>query len=389
MPEIRLENISKMFGDTVGANGLTLDIADGEYLCILGPTGAGKTTCMRIICGLTSPDEGRIYFDGKDVTDMPVDEREATMLTQSYSLFPRVNVEDNVLFGPRLKGWDEESCQQLVRNMLGMTHMEGRGSRLPNELSGGQQQRVALARALASGSKVLLLDEPLRALDARLRLELRKELKSLAKSMGLTSIHVTHDQDEALEMADRIAVIRDGRFVQIGAPQEVFENPATPFVANFVGRSNIFEGTLVYAGNGTSRISAGEGITVLARDPGYEPGTKVLVAVKIGNTKISHVKAEKPPEPEAKRIEPIQKIPKPKPVLDFSFRGRIDRILYEGATITVEIDVPRLGLISSKLPNRKYDDYDVGEEVEVTWSPSKASVFPYPENGIKDELRLD
>ena len=364
MPQIRLENITKKFGTTVAEDDLSLTVNDGEYLCILGPTGAGKTTCMRIICGLTDPDSGHVYFDDKDVTKLEVNMREATMLSQVYSLFPQMNVYENVMFGPAIKEWDEDSSRQMVKNIIHMVHMENRINAYPNELSGGQQQRIALARALASGSKVLLLDEPLRALDARLRLELRKELRSMVKEMGLTAIHVTHDQEEALEMADRIAVIHHGRIIQVGTPKEVFEEPKTPFVANFVGRSNMIEGVIASVEGDVATIVGNEGITFKARHANQAIGAKVLVAIKIGNTKISLTEGG-------------------------YFRGKIERKLYEGATITVEVNVPNIGIISVKLPNRKFDDFETDNEVSVNWSPEKAFVFDYPENGLENELRVD
>ena len=252
MPEITLDGLVKDYGGCLAANGLSLKVNDGEYLCILGPTGSGKTTCLRMICGLTRPDEGKVLFDGVDVTDMPVSERKATMLSQVYSLFPPKTVYENVMFSPEIKEWDEESARQLVKSMIKMVHMENKVNSYPHELSGGQQQRTALARALASNSEILLLDEPLRALDARLRLELRQELRSLVKEMGLTAIHVTHDQDEALEMADRIAIIRNGRIVQIGTPIEVFQDPATPFIHRkdiIVRRGSFRDHTLQWDGH--------------------------------------------------------------------------------------------------------------------------------------------
>ncbi|MDR1954498.1 MAG: ABC transporter ATP-binding protein, partial [Candidatus Methanoplasma sp.] len=259
MPEIVLDGLHKDYGGCPAANGLSLTVKEGEYLCILGPTGSGKTTCLRMICGLTKPDKGRVLFDGADVTNMPVSDRKATMLSQIYSLFPPKTVYENVMFSPQIKEWDEETAKQLVKSTLKMVHMENKVNAYPHELSGGQQQRTALARALASSSDILLLDEPLRALDARLRLELRHELRSLVKEMGLTAIHVTHDQDEALEMADRIAVIRRGKIVQIGTPMEVFRDPRTPFVANFVGRSNIFLGKITSVGEAFTEIKLESG----------------------------------------------------------------------------------------------------------------------------------
>lgn len=367
MPEITLENVCKKFDDSVAADNLSLSIRDGEYICILGPTGAGKTTCMRMICGLTVPDSGRILFDGEDITNKDIDLRNATMLSQTYSLFPHMSVYDNVMFAPKIHEWPESTSKQIVRSMMNMVHLEQKADWMPNQLSGGQQQRIALARALASGSKVLLLDEPLRALDARLRINLRKELRSMAKEMGLTCIHVTHDQDEALEMADRIAVIRKGRIIQFDTPKDIFDNPATPFVANFVGRSNVLVGKVRSVGEKTV-VEVGPGILMEARSGAVTIDQDVVLTIKVGSTRVRHHDEN----------------------ADGAYcTGRIERILYEGVTITVEVMVEGVGIISSKLPNRKFDDYKVGEEVEISWSYDKASVFPMPSNGLEEEMRLD
>ena len=356
MPEIKLEGLSKSFDGVIAADGMDLTVRDGEYLCILGPTGSGKTTCMRMICGLTVPDGGRVYFDGEDVTEKPSDTRQATMLSQTYALFPKMTVAGNVGFAPKIKNWPEEDTEQIVKSMLSMVGMSHKYDWMPKNLSGGQQQRTALARAMASGSKVLLLDEPLRALDARLRLNLRKELRSLVKGMELTCIHVTHDQDEALEMADRIAVIRDGRIIQVGTPEEIFNEPNSPFVANFVGRSNILRGTVVSKG-GTTEVELADGTRTEARNTDLEVGSKVLVTVKIGSTKFTH---EGRAEAET---------------VTAHLRGKIERILYEGATVTAEANVKGIGIVSSKMPNRKYDLYKVGEEVLIHWVPNNAILF--------------
>jgi len=376
VPEILLDDLYKNYGGTMAANALSLRVNEGEYLCILGPTGSGKTTCLRMICGLTKPDKGRVLFDGRDVTNMPISERKAAMLSQVYSLFPPKTVYENVIFSPQIKEWDEEEAKQLVKSTIKMVHMENKVNAYPLELSGGQQQRTALARALASDSDILLLDEPLRALDARLRLELRQELRSLVKEMGLTAIHVTHDQDEALEMADRIAIIRKGRIVQIGTPMEVFQDPVTPFVANFVGRSNVFIGKVHSVCDLFSEIELENGKMIKARKTDIPIGTEVAVAIKIGSTRIPVI-----PHPTAERPDPE--------VPQGYFRGKVERILYEGATITVEVSADGIGLVSSKLPNRKYDDYEAGTDVMVTWLPEKANVFGIPPEGIDEELRLD
>jgi ABC-type spermidine/putrescine transport systems, ATPase components len=377
MPEIILDNIVKDYGGGIhAADGLSLKVNDGEYMCILGPTGSGKTTCLRAICGLTHPDSGKVMFNGVDVTDASVSERKAAMLSQVYSLFPTMKVYENVMFSPEIKGKEVEEYKQLVKSMIHMVHMENKAKSYPHELSGGQQQRTALARALASESDILLLDEPLRALDARLRLELRQELKSLVKEMGLTAIHVTHDQDEALEMADRIAIIRKGKIVQVGTPIEVFQNPKTPFVANFVGRSNIFRGKMIAVTETYSEVELDGGYVIRARPADIPIGEEVVVAVKIGTTRMANV------------TEPSEESPEPDQPEGY-FEGKIERILYEGSTFTIEVDVQGIGRVSSKLPNRKFDEYERGKGVIVSWLPEKATVFPVPEGGLEEELRLD
>ena len=376
MPEIILDKLVKDYGNkTLAADELSLKINDGEYMCILGPTGSGKTTCLRMICGLTHPEGGIVSFDGKDVTDMPVSERKATMLSQAYSLFPPMTVYENVMFSPKIRE-KEEGSKQMVKSMIRMVHMENKVQSYPNELSGGQQQRTALARALASESDILLLDEPLRALDARLRLELRQDLRSLVKEMGLTAIHVTHDQDEALEMADRIAIIRKGKIVQVGTPIEVFQNPSTPFVANFVGRSNIFKGKLTGNSETYSEVELEGGQVIRAKKIDVPLGTEVVVAVKIGSTRMTNLvmSSEECPDPEQ---------------AEGYFRGTVERILYEGSTFTLEVNVESIGIVSSKLPNRRYDDYEKGNEVIVSWLPEKATIFAMPPEGLDEELRLD
>lgn len=362
MPHIKLENVCKKYGNIMAADNLNLEIRDKEYLCILGPTGAGKTTALRTICGLTVPTSGKVLFDGEDVTRREVEKREAVMLSQIYSLFPHMNVEENVLFGPRIREWSERDCQRLTRSMLNMVHLSNRADAHPHELSGGMQQRTALARALASGSKVLLLDEPLRALDARLRIELRKELRSLVKGLDLTCVHVTHDQDEALVMADRIAILRRGKVVQIGTPREVFDNPVSPFVANFVGQSNFFTGRIVEKGDLTI-VEDDRGLRVAARPTDLDLGTEVVLAVKVGNIRIRSDEG--------------------------MLKGTIDRMIYEGSNVHVDLTISDYLHFSVKMPNRKIGDFEVGGQAGLTWNPLEVSVFPAPPEGLEAELKVD
>jgi putative spermidine/putrescine transport system ATP-binding protein len=241
---VALKNVSKSFGDVLAVDRVDLEIADGEFFTLLGPSGSGKTTCLRMIGGFELPDEGRILLSGADVTDLPPYERDVNTVFQDYALFPHLTVAENVAYGPRIRGASRAERQRLVAEMLELVELPGLGERRPAELSGGQRQRVALARALVNRPKVLLLDEPLGALDLKLREQMQHELKALQQRVGITFVFVTHDQSEALTMSDRLAVFNRGRIEQAGTPAEVYEAPATPFVATFLGHANVISGAL-------------------------------------------------------------------------------------------------------------------------------------------------
>jgi spermidine/putrescine transport system ATP-binding protein len=237
--DIRLEGLVKRYGDVVAVDGIDLHVPAGEFFTMLGPSGCGKTTTLRLIAGFERPDGGAIMLDGVDMARTPPHRRRVNTVFQSYALFPNRSVRDNVSFGLRYQRCTKEEARQRVARTLAMVRLDGYEERRPGQLSGGQQQRVALARALVLEPPVLLLDEPLGALDARLRLDLQGELKSIQQQLGVTFIYVTHDQDEALTMSDRVAVMRGGRVEQLGEPQPLYEEPATAFVANFLGASNL------------------------------------------------------------------------------------------------------------------------------------------------------
>jgi spermidine/putrescine transport system ATP-binding protein len=238
--DIQLANLVKRYGDVVAVDGIDLHMPSGEFFTMLGPSGCGKTTTLRLIAGFERPDEGAILLDGADMARTPPHKRRVNTVFQNYALFPHRSVRDNVAFGLRYRRLSKEDARRRVAEVMAMVRLEGLEDRRPDQLSGGQQQRVALARALVLEPPVLLLDEPLGALDARLRLDLQVELKRIQGELGVTFIYVTHDQDEALTMSDRVAVMRDGRVEQCGEPQELYEEPATAFVANFLGASNLF-----------------------------------------------------------------------------------------------------------------------------------------------------
>ena len=240
---LRLQDITKSFGETQVLWGISIDIRQGEFITFLGSSGCGKTTTLRIIAGLEEPDSGRVILEGKDVTDLAPNKRDVNTVFQSYALFPHMNVEQNIGYSLRLKKAPREEVRRAVQDSLELVQLPGYEKRMPSELSGGQRQRVAIARALVNNPRVLLLDEPLGALDLQLRRQMQVELKRLQKRLGITFLYITHDQEEALNMSDRIVVMREGLFEQVGSPADVYDRPRTSFVAQFVGSANILRGT--------------------------------------------------------------------------------------------------------------------------------------------------
>jgi spermidine/putrescine transport system ATP-binding protein len=261
-PDVRLDAVTKRFDDVVAVDELTLEVPRGSFFALLGPSGCGKTTTLRMIGGFEEPTEGTIYLGERDVTGLPPYKRDVNTVFQSYALFPHLTLFENVAFGLRRRGVKGGDVRQRVREILELVQLSGMERRKPRQLSGGQQQRVALARALVNRPRVLLLDEPLGALDLKLRKEMQLFIKGLQHEVGITFIHVTHDQEEAMTMADSIAVMSDGHIEQLGSPDELYERPATPFVARFLGVSNLLEG--VSQGDGTVRLEDG----AVVRAPG-------------------------------------------------------------------------------------------------------------------------
>ena len=241
-PAIQFINVSRHFGEVKAVDETNLEIRDGEFFSMLGPSGSGKTTCLRMIAGFDRPTSGNIFLYGQDVSNLPPYERDVNTVFQDYALFPHMSIEDNIAYGLMIKGVPKKERYSQVDEMLDLVRLPGFGHRKPSQLSGGQRQRVALARALINHPKVLLLDEPLGALDLKLRQQMQVELKAIQQRVGITFIFVTHDQEEALTMSDRIAVFNEGKIQQIGTPSEIYERPASAFVAGFVGTSNLISG---------------------------------------------------------------------------------------------------------------------------------------------------
>jgi spermidine/putrescine transport system ATP-binding protein len=263
-PSVRLAGVTKRFGEFTAVRGMDLDVAQGQFFTMLGPSGCGKTTTLRMIAGFEEPTEGVVWLDGEDVTDLPAFKRATNTVFQSYALFPHMSVEKNVSFGLERKGMPKDEVRRRVGEELERVGLAAEAKRKPRQLSGGQQQRVALARALVNRPAVLLLDEPLGALDLKLRKQLQVELKRIQKDVGITFVYVTHDQEEALTMSDRIAVMNRGVIEQLDEPEEIYERPSTTFVAGFIGVSNLMPGEVVSANGGSVELRLDAGPTVQA-----------------------------------------------------------------------------------------------------------------------------
>jgi ABC-type Fe3+/spermidine/putrescine transport system ATPase subunit len=369
MPEVKLKNVVKTFdkGRITAVDHVNLTVKDKEYLTLLGPSGCGKTTTLRMIAGLQLPDEGEISIGERLVSNLPPEYRDIGYVFQEYALFPHMDVWNNVTYGPRVKGWDEKKSNKIGREMLELVRLFERTDAFPAELSGGMRQRVALARALASGSKLLLLDEPLGALDARIRTDLRYEIRKLVKDLALTAIHVTHDQAEAMAISDRIAVMRKGKILQVGTPQELYLTPQHIFVANFVGESNFLEGYVTENVEHKLTVELRRGISVKSMNKEHKKGEKVVVGVR--PEVLSIVKGEK------SGLNSIV--------------GNIEGFRFEGNNVRYEIRLHNDDLVVVVHPALMGEWYKVGEKITVDFPVEKSFVFSYPEKGLRTELALE
>jgi len=356
--KIALQNISKSFGVFKAVDTVSFEAGDGECFFLLGPSGCGKTTVLRIIAGFCAPDSGTILFDKRKVNNLAAHLRNAGMVFQNYALWPHLTVEENISFGLTVKAHRVPKMERTerVRQMIVLLHLEGTEKRMPGQLSGGQQQRVALARALIVKPACLLLDEPLSNLDAKLRMEMRMEIKHVIKKLGITAVYVTHDQAEALAMADRCAVMRAGRIEQIGTPRELYERPANRFIADFMGYANLFDACVVSSESGSLRLSssAGTWISQTGRQT-FPDGAKVAVAIRPEKVRLG----EWPADIAVKNV----------------FHGRLKESIYLGAAVEYRVELS-CGLTISALQAGAVPCAESQKQVCIGVDPQDVIVLP-------------
>ena len=357
-PAILLEGVTKRFGSVVAVDNVTLAVEEGEFFSLLGPSGCGKTTLLRMLAGFETPDEGSVYLRGEDVTLVQPNKRATNMVFQNYELFPHMTVFNNVAYGLKLRKVPRNEIGQRVNEMLEVVGVGGLGARAADQLSGGQQQRVALARALINRPAVLLLDEPLSALDVKLRKRMQLELKSIQHSLGTTFVYVTHDQEEALLMSDRVGIMDHGRLLQIGAPRSIYEQPRNEFVADFVGTLNDFAVTVTRTdGDLAVAESGGDRIVVMAGHS-CRAGDTLRIAVRPERILVT---------PRAEEADSRQ--------LGNRLLGRVQDVIYMGPFTQYLVDTGMLGrVVSQRVSNEEATLITAGLEVAVTWAVDAA--FP-------------
>lgn len=357
LPLVKLRSISKSFGDRTVLESLDLDLNDGEFVTLLGPSGCGKTTVLRLIAGFEDPDTGTILLGETSLHEMPAHQRPVNTVFQSYALFPHMNLYDNVAFGLRMEGVAKDEIHERVREVLEMVQLAHLSDRRPDQLSGGQQQRVAIARAVVKRPRVLLLDEPLSALDYKLRKQMQNELKRLQRRLGITFVFVTHDQEEALSMSDRVVVMREGGIEQIGTPREVYESPTTLFVARFVGEINQLAGKVVNTlPSGRLTVDVlGRRIELSSHGRTYQEGDAVLVLLR----------------PEDMRLKGVDDAE--------GFPARVIERNYKGMTLDTVLELPSgQQLLASEFFDEEDPDFDyrLGEQVSVGWVTDWEIILP-------------
>lgn len=356
---VEIENIVKVFGKVTAVNNVSLKINEGEFVSLLGPSGCGKTTLLRMIGGLENPTSGNIYLQGKLINKIKAHKRPINMVFQRYALFPHMNVFENIAFGPKIKKVPKNEIKKKVTEMLKLVRLEGFENRMSNELSGGQCQRVAVARALINEPLVLLLDEPLGALDLKLRKVMQIELRNIQRSLGGTFIYVTHDQEEALVLSDRIMIMNDGNIVQTGSPIDIYKNPNTVFSSKFIGESNLLEGSIkaLSKTDDTLDVEVGNSIIKTYYRNDIDSNEKIFLSIRLENVVISKEK-----------INDFENI----------YNGIIKNSIFLGPIIKYELEVPELNstlnaIIDTGSIQNQY--FSIGDEVKLSWDKYSSNIL--------------
>ena len=352
-PAVQIRDVTKRFGDVVAVDGIGFEIADGEFFAMLGPSGCGKPTALRLIAGLEFPTEGSLRIFGEEVGTLPPNKRPVNTVFQNYGLFPHMSVLTNVAFGLRMQRVAKKEANRRAAEMIELVQLSGMEQRKPDQLSGGQQQRVALARALVNQPKVLLLDEPLGALDLKLRQEMQTELKSLQRELGISFVFVTHDQEEALTMSDRIAVMHDGHLLQVGTAEELYEQPANRFVADFIGQTNLIDATVA----DDDMIVLGNGMRVRAPNP-HPPGSRVAMSLRPESIEIGQ-RGAVPTEHEPTSLE-----------------GVVSSMQYLGHSLVYRVKIDWIDLEVRTNPVGVDERFRPGDEVAIWWDRTADWVVP-------------
>ena len=349
IPAVELQRITKRFGDVVAVDNVDLSIADGEFFALLGPSGCGKTTTLRLIAGLEFPTEGSLSIFGQEVGTLTPNKRPVNTVFQNYALFPHLSVLENVGFGLKMQGVDKNTTRRRSMEIIELVQLEGLAERKPSQMSGGQQQRVALARALVNQPKVLLLDEPLGALDLKLRQEMQLELKKLQRDVGISFVFVTHDQEEALTMSDRIAVMNEGELLQVATPEEIYERPTNRFVADFIGQTNLLEGTI--SDKETVILENGKHVKALNN---FSAGTHVAVSLR---PERAHIKPQGVYEEGWSHVD-----------------GFVETVTYLGNSLVYGIKLDWMDLEVREENRPGTDFHQPGTQITVSWDPEAISL---------------
>lgn len=351
MYDVELKNVTKRFGEVIAVDNVSLAVKKGEFLSILGPSGCGKTTTLRLIGGFEKPDSGEIYISGKSMKDIPPYKRNVNTVFQNYALFPHMCVYDNIAFGLRMKKVRESEIRESVKAALELVKLSGFEKRYPKQLSGGEQQRVALARALINNPDVLLLDEPLGSLDQKLRKQMQIELKNLQAKLGITFIYVTHDQEEALTMSDRIAVMNKGKIEQVGSADDIYEKPRTRFVADFIGETNLLQGEVISSDGKRAMIQSDGLIYYIQAEESFKKGEPLWIAIR--------------PE----KIQVGQDLK-----LENIFNGIVKSGVYKGSITKYEVLVEDKVQLSVEVQNVN-KSIRIGDKIKVGWSAESCCIL--------------